>query len=78
MELLSLKQIEEGMKAKGLAIKEVKNACYDADNKLKEITVLSRYQTLNHEIDIYYDVYGRCFQLKTNKRIDQMDLRIKK
>lgn len=70
------------MKAKGLVIKEVKDACYDAcyyaDNKLKEITVLSRYQTLNREIDIYYDVYGRCFQLKTNKRIDQMDLRIKK
>ena len=74
MELLSLKQIEEGLEAKGLTIEEVKNARYDIDNNLKEITVFSRYESFNSKIAIYYDVYGRCYQRKNNKRIAAMDL----
>lgn len=74
MQLLSLQQIEEGLEAKGLTIEDVKKAKYDKDKNLKEITVFSRYESLNSKIAIYYDVYGRCYQRKNNKRIAAMDL----
>lgn len=76
MKLLSLKQIEDGMKAMGLTIEETKNAKYDKNKNLLEITVYSRYDLLNSRIGIYYDAQGRCFQRKNSKRVALMDIKI--
>lgn len=70
----TLEEIETGILRRNFQVLKVTDAKHDAQGKLTEINVHSRYSTLNGSQPIVFDINGKCTSPDGKKQFQHYDL----